>query len=96
MGFLMHFRPFSAKKISDFSYFFPISPLFQIFFSQIFFDNLFNIGFLPLPGPPYNSPIPHGSPIVISIKNKEKIRFPMPTPENGFQILNLLSTPQKT
>ena len=37
--------------IFDFSDFFPISPLFQIF-SPIFFDDLLNIGFLPTPPPP--------------------------------------------
>ena len=81
----MHFRPFSVKKISDFSDFFPISTLFQIF-SPIFFDDLLNIGLLP---PPIKPPIPPGPPLSFFIKNKEKIGFPMPTPKNEFQIFNL-------
>ena len=81
----MHFRPFSVKKYirfsSDFAafsdYFHPIFFFFTIFL---------RLG-LPLPLKPS---IPHGSQIVVFYKkNKEKIGFPMPTPKNGFQILNL-------
>ena len=73
VGFLMHFRPFPVKKKkSDFSDFFPISPLFQIF-SAIFFDDLLNIGLLP--PPPLKPSTPHGSPIVVFYKKYGKNRI---------------------
>ena len=87
MGFLMHFRPFLVKKFRFFSDFAAFSDFSPIFF---FFDDLLNIGLLPLPLKP---PIPHGSPIFVFYKkirkNREKIGFLKPTPKNGFQILNL-------
>ena len=84
VGFLMHLRPFSVKKID----FFPISPIFEIFW-PIFFDDLLNIG-LSLPHETLDSPrVPHCRFILKTLKKLGKIGFPMPTLKNGFQILNL-------
>ena len=86
MGFLMHFRPFSVKKILFFPIFFPISQIFEIFW-PIFFDDLLNI---ELP-PPYNPLLPTGPPLSFYIKNRQKIEknigFPMPTPKTDFKFL---------
>ena len=44
-GFLMHLRPFSVKKKSDFSDFFPISPILYFFWQIVDFQRCF-VGFL--------------------------------------------------
>ena len=38
----------------------------------------------------------HGSPIFVLYRNREKMGFPMPAAENGFQILNLHPKKHKT
>ena len=90
VGSLMHFRPFSVKKNQIFQIFSPISQLFQIFSPIFFFTISLILGFSSLLKPPDSPQVPHCR---FFIKNKEKIRkkigFPMPTPKNGFQILNL-------
>ena len=78
----MHFRPFSVKKKSDFSDFFPISPIFDQFF-----DDLLKIGLLP----PLR--FPTGPPLSFYVTNMQKIGknsdFRCRPPKKGFQILNL-------
>ena len=54
------------KNYPDFSYFIPISPLFQIFSPFFSLTICLILGFSPT----LNPPIPHGSPLLFSIKNR--------------------------
>ena len=94
MGFLMHFRPFSVKtKNMIFPIFFLRFRRFLRFFDRFFF--FFTIclilGFPPPPPPktPDSLRVPHCRFILKIGKKLEKIGFPMTTPKNRFQILNL-------
>ena len=85
VGFLMHFRPFSVKKTYTI---FPVFFEFRRFFR--FFDDLLNIGLLPPPPKTLDSSrVPHCRFLKKKGTNRNKIGFPMPTPKNEFQILNL-------
>ena len=79
----MHFRPFSVTKKKKI----PISPIFEIFWPIYFLTICLILGFSP--PPPWKPRFPTGPPLSFYIKNRKKIGFPMPTPKNGFQILNL-------
>ena len=64
----MHFRPFSVKKKnSDFSDFFPISPIVEIFW-PIFLTIFLILGFPPS----WNPRFPTGPPLSFYIKNLEQ------------------------
>ena len=82
----MHFRPFSVKK----KY-----PIFPIFFRSRRFLNPTGskIGTRVQKSWGISPDTPRVPIVVFYKKNKEKIHkqigFPMPTPKNGFQILNL-------
>ena len=54
----MHFRPFKKKKKN---LIFPISMIFEIFWSIFFLTICLILGFPPL----WNPRIPHGSPIIV-------------------------------
>ena len=68
MGFLMHFRPFSVKKIQFFSDFASFFRFFHLFY---FFYDLLNIGLLLPPLNLKTPDSPRGAPLSYSIKNKE-------------------------